>query len=373
MGRELPVTVVIPAYRRPDMVERALLSVLAQHPRPAEIIVVDDASGDETGSRAASLGAHVITHEQNQGEGASRNTGIRAAHHEWVALLDCDDEWLPGHLEVVWGARGSHVIVATAALTRAEDLTEHRVYGWAGRRPRLLGEPIDAILPENMLVPSAVLLRRSAALAVGGFPVGMRRAGDLDTWVRVLERGSGLAVPRATVIYHLHAGQVSGSRPLMWEAHRNVLDAYSDRAWCTPAVRRRLEGIHAWDGTRAALSEGAPAVPTVLRLGWGLASPQRAVGVLQLLGYRLRGRRLASRLAPDGTPSVALLRGDSLLPRTVSPTVDLRDRSLPAALLYLVRRPASRATVRGRVDALLARALGIEPIYSSGRKTSEPP
>src|SRR4051794_32304698 len=95
----LPVSVVIPAYRRPGMVERALRSVLAQTRRPAEVIVVDDASGDDTGARAAALGARVITHERNSGRGATRNRGIAAASQDWIALLDCDDEWLPRHLE----------------------------------------------------------------------------------------------------------------------------------------------------------------------------------------------------------------------------------------------------------------------------------
>src|SRR4051812_34536133 len=107
----LPVSVVIPAYRRPGMVERAVRSVLAQTRRPAEVIVVDDASGDDTGARAAALGARVITPPHNRGRGASRNTGIADATQEWVALLDCDDEWLPDHLDTLWNARADHLLV----------------------------------------------------------------------------------------------------------------------------------------------------------------------------------------------------------------------------------------------------------------------
>src|SRR5438128_2609983 len=144
MGSEpLPVAVVIPAYRRADMVERALRSVNAQTRRADEVIVVDDASGDDTGERAARLGARVITHERNQGEGAAHNTGIEAASHEWIALLHSDDEWLPQHLETVWSARDSHAVVSTAVLVIGGPPEDQRVYGWAGRRPRVIRGPAD--------------------------------------------------------------------------------------------------------------------------------------------------------------------------------------------------------------------------------------
>ena len=66
----LPVSVVIPAFNRPDMVARAVRSALEQQPRPpAEVIVVDDGSSDDTAAAASAAGARVIRHEVNQGEG----------------------------------------------------------------------------------------------------------------------------------------------------------------------------------------------------------------------------------------------------------------------------------------------------------------
>ena len=99
----LPVSVVIPAYNRPDLVGRAVRSALTQRPQPpAEVVVVDDCSSDATGAAARAAGARVIRHEVNRGEGAARNTAIRAARGEWVAMLDSDDEWLDGHLAALW-------------------------------------------------------------------------------------------------------------------------------------------------------------------------------------------------------------------------------------------------------------------------------
>jgi glycosyltransferase involved in cell wall biosynthesis len=292
----VPVSVVIPAYRRPAMVERAVRSVLRQRLRPSEVIVVDDASGDSTGAAAARLGARVITHEQNLGEGGARNTGIDAAEHEWIALLDSDDEWLPEHLETLWPERDSHVLAGTVVVSAGAGPDAGRVFGWTGRRPRLLRGPTDVAIPENKLVPSSVILRRSTALAVGGFRRGMPRAADLDMWVRLLERGTGVAVPKVTVLYHVHPGQVSADARPMWEAHRAVLGRYSDRPWCRRAIQRH-EGVVAWDETRAALAAGEPRGRTLTRFARHVASPQRAIGAAQLLAGRARARRFAGRLA----------------------------------------------------------------------------
>ena len=361
MGREtLPLTVVIPAYRRPDMVERAVRSVLNQRRPPAEIVVVDDASGDDTGPRAAALGARVITHERNQGEGGSRNTGIEAARTDWVALLDCDDEWLPDHLDTLWAARDGHLLVGSAVLGTGPGPEHHRVYGWRGRRPRVLEGPVDVAVPENKLPPSAVMIRRRAALDAGGFRP-LKRAADLDLWVRVLEQGSALAIPRVTALYHIHPGQVSGDSAAMHESHKAVLDAYRHRAWCTPMLLRRHEGVVAWDGARGALQDGAPRVRTLARLAARLATPQRAAGVGELLANRFWGRRLAARLAPGGGPSLALLPGAPAVPHADG-VIDLRNRSAPRALLHLVRCPAAQAVAGSRLQAAVLRALRIEAL-----------
>jgi GT2 family glycosyltransferase len=358
----LPVSVVIPAYRRPDMVARAIRSVLAQRPRPDEVLVIDDCSGDETGERARALGARVITHEHNQGEGGARNTGLTEATHDWVALLDCDDEWLPDHLATLWAARDGHVLVGTAALGAGEAPGDHRIYGWTGRRPRILRDPAEVLVPENKLPPSAVLLRRDSALDAGGFRRNLPRAADLDMWVRLLERGSALAVPRVTALYHVHPGQVSRDPARMWDAHRRVLDNYAEKPWHTDRVVRRYEGAAAWDTARAAIAAGAPPARTLARLLVALALPQRLLGVGQLLHGRLRGRRRAARIGLGGGATVALLPGVETPDALAGDAVDLRGRSLPAALLRLARRPTAFAVSPGGWVDLVLRLLGIDPV-----------
>jgi glycosyltransferase involved in cell wall biosynthesis len=283
----LPVSVVIPARRCAGFVAAAIRSVQAQTAQPHELIVVDDASGDGTADAARVLGATVIEHESNLGVGQTRNDGITAATAEWIALLDCDDEWLPHHLETLWRARDAHVLVSAAALTMG-DGGPPRALGWARRRPLVLDTPARAVVPEPCIRTSGVMFRREDALAVGGFRPEQKRAQDLDLWLRLLERGTGLALPVVTSRYRLHPEQVSADRPSGWAAQRGILAAYADRPWCTPTVRRKRDAAIKWDEAR-----------------WkALRDPRNATTIAGLLLGRRAQRKRGLELSPASRQSL---------------------------------------------------------------------
>jgi glycosyltransferase involved in cell wall biosynthesis len=90
------VSVVIPTFNRSALLSRALSSVLRQTHQNLEIIVVDDASPDDTAeivTRIDDERVRYLRHETNKGGSAARNTGIRAATGAYIAFLDDDDEW----------------------------------------------------------------------------------------------------------------------------------------------------------------------------------------------------------------------------------------------------------------------------------------
>ncbi|WP_201209332.1 glycosyltransferase family 2 protein [Rhodocyclus purpureus] len=109
-----PVSVIIPCYRCSGMVERALDSVLNQTLPPAEIILVDDASGDDTLALLHRLEkkyaptVKVLAMSINGGPGLARNAGWEAASSPWLAFLDADDAWHPRKLEIQWTWLRSH-------------------------------------------------------------------------------------------------------------------------------------------------------------------------------------------------------------------------------------------------------------------------
>ncbi len=90
MPDEPRIAAVIPAYNAERIVAAAIESLQRQTVPPAEIIVVDDGSQDDTSAVATRAGARVIRQE-NRGPAAARNRGIAATTAEWIALLDADD------------------------------------------------------------------------------------------------------------------------------------------------------------------------------------------------------------------------------------------------------------------------------------------
>lgn len=96
------VSVVIPTYNRAREVVRAVESVQRQTFTDLEVIVVDDASPDDTRAAITSITdprVRYVAHDTNKGGCAARNSGIQAALGRYIAFLDDDDEWLPNKLE----------------------------------------------------------------------------------------------------------------------------------------------------------------------------------------------------------------------------------------------------------------------------------
>ena len=105
--RDLPrVSVIIPAYNARHYIGAAIQSVQAQTFRNFEVIVIDDASTDDTaaiveGFCSVDPRVRYAQMARNSGPAASRNRGLALARGEWIALLDADDQFAPGRLETL--------------------------------------------------------------------------------------------------------------------------------------------------------------------------------------------------------------------------------------------------------------------------------
>jgi Glycosyl transferase family 2 len=296
VGSEFAISVVIPAYNRAAMLPRALRSVWAQQPElPAEVIVVDDGSKDDTAAVAGRLGARVIRHGENRGLSAARNTGLQAATQPWVALLDSDDEWLPHHLAHLWQLRGSHVLVAASALRRAEDPRGDEFHGPISRRPAVLPSADTLMFPGNLIPVSAAMVKRDAALAAGGFVSRKGVVEDLDLWLRVLERGTAICSPRVGLVYHLHDGQMSSQRRTMQLAHIEACEAHRQRTGGSRAPIRRWEGAAAWENMRVAI-QGGERRDAVHWASYIAAHPRRLQGLVEILAFHAVSRRRVATL-----------------------------------------------------------------------------
>ena len=100
MSRATDFTVVMPVYNGEKYIAESLNSVLAQTYPPAQVIVVDDGSSDDTARIVEGYGSQVqLVRQANQGQSAARNRGVSLAKTEWISFSDQDDLWLSHHLE----------------------------------------------------------------------------------------------------------------------------------------------------------------------------------------------------------------------------------------------------------------------------------
>ena len=184
----------MPAYNTARFIERTLDTVRAQTFRGHETIVVDDGSVDGT---SEVVQAYVTRHgmngrllrQQNRGQAAARNAGMRVAKGAYIAFLDADDLWYPEKLAVAMAEFDRRPGVDL--ICHDENISRHGKFVRVSRRRLPRGNLYDALLfGGNLLSPSATIVRRDSALAVGGFDERREYIGveDYDFWLRFSRR-----------------------------------------------------------------------------------------------------------------------------------------------------------------------------------------
>ena len=299
-SEQLPICVIIPAYNRAHMLERALNGVWAQRPyQPAEVIVIDDGSDDNTAEVAAKLGATVVRHPHNRGLAETRNTGLRSTSHPWVAFLDSDDEWMPHHLAHLWELRGDHALVANSAFRCGVDPANDRFHGPTTRIPLILESGDQLVYPENMIPVSASMCKRDVAIDVGGFQARHGVVEDLDLWLRILAHHTGICSPRVGIVYHVHGEQMSSEVALMLRGHLAACEAHRERTNGSRIPIQRWKGVAAWCRMNEAWKAGKPR--DVARWALHIASSRhRMRGSLAITVVRYNSLRRTASLHAAG-------------------------------------------------------------------------
>lgn len=203
------VSVIITTYKRkPEIVARAVKSVLEQTYKNIEIIVVDDSPSnyeyrDEVKNRIIKLDGSInyIQHEINKGACAARNTGIKAAKGGLVAFLDDDDEWLPEKIEKQIRLFDDTEVALVFCRQYIITDTERRV----AKSKIYRGMVYDYIMRENFIgSTSFVVCRKSVLDEIGGFDEKMEAAQDRELWTRITEKYKVDYVDEPLVNYYDH-------------------------------------------------------------------------------------------------------------------------------------------------------------------------
>jgi glycosyltransferase involved in cell wall biosynthesis len=199
-------SIIIPTYNRAAFIRKAIDSVLAQRYKDWELIVVDDASTDDTLeilSHYKDDRIRIIRHAINQERSTSRNKGIAAAQGEYICFLDSDDYYFPEHLDVLheyilanhYPVALLHTDVSVRDTNGIEIRSVHYTYA-----PNL---PLVELVLTNHIQPNTVAIHRSI-LERFQFDPSLAVNEDVYLFAQIAMVFPVLSLPQTTVAWVLH-------------------------------------------------------------------------------------------------------------------------------------------------------------------------
>jgi glycosyltransferase involved in cell wall biosynthesis len=203
------ISVIVPTYNRAQLLTRAIQSILAQTYSDLEVIVVDDASTDDTQGQLINIKLldqriSYLRHEVNQGAQVARNTGIRAARGNYIAFLDSDNEWLPSKLErqMALFAQASNslgvVYCGYKIISQNEEINK-LIF------PKYRGYIYQLALQNWVADTSTIVVRREILEKIHGFDENIPAFQEWDLCIRLARECEFDFVPKCLTLYHQHA------------------------------------------------------------------------------------------------------------------------------------------------------------------------
>jgi glycosyltransferase involved in cell wall biosynthesis len=231
------IDVVIPCYNYGRFLRQCAESVLAQSHAVLRVLVIDDASTDETAEIAADLAREdsrltFRRHSENRGHIFSYNEGIAWADGDYMLVLDADDVLLPGALEraaLVLDADARVGLVYGPAMTfqtgnpltvsvyrpwnvnRTDDAAVSPIEGVAGSDAILVDSTafIEVLLAGNHVPQCSAVVRTALQKRIGGYCPALPHAGDLELWVRFALHARVAYVHALQAVYRRHESNMS--------------------------------------------------------------------------------------------------------------------------------------------------------------------
>ena len=206
------VSVVIPTYNRVDYLCEAIKSVLNQTWTDIEIIVVDDASTDNTREVCRKNFPEIILikNEISVGGGEARNIGIRHSKGEYIAFLDDDDRWVPHKIE-----RQMQIM-----LNKEVSLVSCCYYEVKGEKHTVVNvneikEEQDLLYKNDFGGASMFLTKKYFLERVGGFNKTLKSGQDWDLLLKLWEVGSFSVCKEPLVFYREHLSNMRITNSIM--------------------------------------------------------------------------------------------------------------------------------------------------------------
>lgn len=226
-GRD--VTVVVPTRDRAPILAMTLGTILRQRDVDLRVVVVDEASSDETPALLRRLGTPelaVVRHDEPAGLAAARNDGLARVTTRWVAFCDDDDLWAPDKLAsqldaidaepgAAWACAGSVAINADL------DVIGHH-------RPPPSGDVLDLMRVTNVIPGggSGMLAATELVRGLGGYDAWATGCEDFELHCRLAARAPIASVDRPLVGYRVWSGSMSTNVDRMRAGHVHTVERH---------------------------------------------------------------------------------------------------------------------------------------------------
>ena len=214
------IDVIVPCYKYGHFLTECVQSVLVQSGVDVRVLIIDDASPDNTIDVATRLAAadprvRVIRHSVNKGHITTYNEGLEWASAEYVLLLSADDYLLPDALSSSVELMDKHpdvgftygkAIIITPAGNDLETVYREQKRGWQISDGRTFIRRSGAF---NIVPTPTAVVRTALQKRVGGYRHELPHSGDMEMWLRLAAYGSVGVIDSYQAAYRLHDSNMS--------------------------------------------------------------------------------------------------------------------------------------------------------------------
>jgi glycosyltransferase involved in cell wall biosynthesis len=316
------IDVVVPCYNYGRYLRSCVRSILDQSGVSVRVLIIDDASSDETahvGQALVKEDSRVTfwSHSVNRGNINTYNEGIQWASAEYFLLLSADDWLLPGALARALKVFQDHpevvlvhgrAVVARVGEPVPEIEDSHRCkYSVLPGQSFITAACSDS--DSNPVWTPTAVVRTADQKAVGGYSAALPHAGDLHLWLTLACRGSIAEIENYQAVYRRHETNMHYSFSKLKNlrqhllAFNEVFDSYPDKIKNYDALRKKYRKGLALSAIRMAqrdaVNNGGALCDDYLSFAFDLAPGLRMSAVfLQLQLLRIGGHRVARALKP---------------------------------------------------------------------------
>ena len=237
------VSIIIPTYNAEKYIKTAINSALKQTYQKIEIIVVDDGSTDKTAEivKFYKNPRIIYIYQENQGQSAARNAGIKIAKGEYIALLDADDLFLPEKIEQQVNFLETHLDCGVCYC---------KIYNFFDNRPdELFYNPVpnysgfifDKLLKHSVVNPLAAVLRKEYLDKYGGFKDDWRRCDEQYLWLKLaFNKVKFCYLDEVLAYYRVNKNSLSNQAVYLKETYEKFLELLDIvESWLSPTERKK--------------------------------------------------------------------------------------------------------------------------------------